>query len=376
MKRILYIGGFELPDKNAAAQRVLSNGKALRDLGHEIIFVGLTKSVPRRFNFEGFDCHEIIYPQSKRAWVSFLFSIRKESELINQFNPDVLIFYNYPSFKLGRLKSRFKGKIVFGDITEWYEAPGVSLVSIIKRIDVWFRMKIILPQIDGLIVISDYLENFYKGKVKKLINIPPLVDVYEDKWKKNSNPLNDRYNLVYAGSPGAGNKDRLDLVISSINKARLDLKKDIHINIIGLSKQQFLENFGTTLNDNIDDTYIHFNGRVSHSKALEFIKEADFSIFFRDSNLTNTAGFPTKFVESISCGTPVITNASSNLHTYFEKYPMIGYVFKSLTDEELILGIKLALSSSKEDILLKKEFCLNSRLFDYRKYTDKFYELF
>ena len=39
---ILYVGGFELPDKNAAAHRVLSNGKLLRDLGYEVSFVGIT----------------------------------------------------------------------------------------------------------------------------------------------------------------------------------------------------------------------------------------------------------------------------------------------------------------------------------------------
>ena len=35
---IIYIGGFELPDKNAAAQRVIGNSKALRDLGYETVF--------------------------------------------------------------------------------------------------------------------------------------------------------------------------------------------------------------------------------------------------------------------------------------------------------------------------------------------------
>ena len=44
MKRILYIGGFELPDKNAAAHRVLAIAKALRDGGIEVIFLGVSKS--------------------------------------------------------------------------------------------------------------------------------------------------------------------------------------------------------------------------------------------------------------------------------------------------------------------------------------------
>ena len=37
--KILYVGGFQLPDKNAAAQRVVNIAKALRDLGHEVIFL-------------------------------------------------------------------------------------------------------------------------------------------------------------------------------------------------------------------------------------------------------------------------------------------------------------------------------------------------
>ena len=43
MKKILYIGGFELPDKNAAAHRVLAIAKGLRDSGNEVVFMGVSK---------------------------------------------------------------------------------------------------------------------------------------------------------------------------------------------------------------------------------------------------------------------------------------------------------------------------------------------
>ena len=41
-KTIIYIGGFELPDKNAAAHRVISNGKLLRDIGYNVHFMGIS----------------------------------------------------------------------------------------------------------------------------------------------------------------------------------------------------------------------------------------------------------------------------------------------------------------------------------------------
>ncbi len=42
---ILYVGGFELPDKNAAAHRVLSNGKIFRELGYNVVFIDVDKSL-------------------------------------------------------------------------------------------------------------------------------------------------------------------------------------------------------------------------------------------------------------------------------------------------------------------------------------------
>lgn len=45
---IIYVGGFELPDKNAAAQRVLSIAKILRELGYDVIFLGVDKTLKKR----------------------------------------------------------------------------------------------------------------------------------------------------------------------------------------------------------------------------------------------------------------------------------------------------------------------------------------
>ena len=41
---VLYIGGFELPDRNAAAQRVFGIANALRKLGYNVVFLNALKS--------------------------------------------------------------------------------------------------------------------------------------------------------------------------------------------------------------------------------------------------------------------------------------------------------------------------------------------
>lgn len=45
---ILYVGFFELPDKDAAANRVMNNAKALVDSGHNVIFIDEKKLMYRR----------------------------------------------------------------------------------------------------------------------------------------------------------------------------------------------------------------------------------------------------------------------------------------------------------------------------------------
>ncbi len=61
---------------------------------------------------------------------------------------------------------------------------------------------------------------------------------------------------------------------------------------------------------------IDWKGRIPHNEALDLLKKSDYSIFLRDTNLVTTAGFPTKFVEALSCGIPVLTNRNSNLADY------------------------------------------------------------
>lgn len=44
---ITYIGVFKLPDKNAAAHRGLSNGKALRDFGYTVVILDVAEALPQ-----------------------------------------------------------------------------------------------------------------------------------------------------------------------------------------------------------------------------------------------------------------------------------------------------------------------------------------
>ena len=59
--KIIYIGGFELPDRNAAAQRVLGIAKGLKYIGYEVRFINALKGYqvnPQNKEYYGFSTYE------------------------------------------------------------------------------------------------------------------------------------------------------------------------------------------------------------------------------------------------------------------------------------------------------------------------------
>lgn len=315
---IIYIGGFQLPDKNAAAHRVISNGKIFRDLDYQVVFIDTNDDANKEicntktsyYNFETFSMQD-----SYRK----IISISDFLKVYKRYENSVfaVIAYNYPAIPLYKLKSFCKRKHIylFADCTEWYGFIGDNFLhKLIKGIDSFLRMNILQPRIDGIIVISKYLENYYKPKLP-CICIPPLTDTKEEKWNYQNKKRTDTIKILYAGSPGK-HKDKINVIIEAIAKANC---RNIHFLIVGICEKQFLEYYpeDKVMLEEIKG-YVSFKGRVPHNQVLQLLKESDYSLFFREINRVTMAGFPTKFSESITCGVPVITNETSDLSEYLK----------------------------------------------------------
>lgn len=386
-KNILYIGGFELPDKNAAAHRVVANGKILRDLGYNVYYIGVDKSI--NYFQESVISLEIDgyffltkpqkYPRSKFEWFNFLTNISFFENIIEKelnFNVDIIIVYNYPSITLKKLINyarKHKIKLI-ADITEWYVPQGNLLYKFLKSIDTSFRMRILHKKLDGLITISNFLSNYYRNH-PNIIEIPPLIDKFAIKWNISKHEISNKniINLVFVGTPGNGQKDRLDYVIKLLSRVKSKVRH-FELIIVGITFQQYQDIFG---NDSIPSNVLNqisFLGKKPHILAIEYIKKSDFSIFFRNRNLVNTAGFPTKFVESISCGTPVITNSSSNIIKYIEN-EKIGFILEDKNEETLVKSLISVLCKNEDEIKKMKDNCLNSKSFYFKNYSEKFKSL-
>lgn len=369
-KTILYVGGFELPDKNAAAHRVVSNAKILKALGFQVVFLDINRSTKKsvlhtKTTSFGFPRYSMQYRTGR------LISIKDIKSVYQLYADDMfaVIAYNYPGIALALLRGYCRKRKIklIADCTEWYGFIGDGIFKrCIKGLDSLIRMNLVQPKLDGMIVISRYLEKYYKDKLPTIC-VPPLVDLGESKWNRRQEENTDKLSIVYAGNPGK-HKDKINKILQAIDMMN---HSGINYQIVGIEKQQYLSYYpqDRDLLERLKGV-VTFRGRLPHLEALEYIKRADFSMFFRNITRVSMAGFPTKFTESISCGTPVLTNQTSNLDEYFQE----GQNGFWLTED--IAGSLNAIFQMDPNTLKHIKAEMDRTVFDYHKFIDLFGTLF
>lgn len=329
MNRVLYIGGFMMPDGNAAAQRVLGVGKLLRLCNCDVRFCGLSRKIQLGIEegvIEDFQYSNYPYPTSLAKWLKYLTGYDYAISEIDSYQPQIVILYNHPAFAIERI-ARYchkKGIKIIADVTEWYKPEGNHLFCAIKGYDTKRRMTSSHLKLDGLICISSYLAEYYSCQGSNVLKLPPLVDIEQSKWHQTVDQHPGELRMIYAGSPGSA-KDRLDLVLGALDDITPKLTKPLRFDIIGITEEQYRN----TWMDATERNYVVFNGRRPHIEVIKKLIDADFQIFLRPDTLPNRAGFPTKYVETITSGTIPITNLSSNLSEYLHDGSN-GFVISSL----------------------------------------------
>lgn len=367
MKKILYIGGFELPDKNAAAQRVMANALLLREMGFDVIFIGPTKDRSNAVSsVNGFKCEYVDYPTNTSNWLKYITNFIPINTILKH-KPNYVVLYNFPSIaSLKILNACHKhGIVVYHDLTEWESSKGWSPRQIIRKLDINLRMNYCIKKMDGVIAISKYLYDWYLP-FTKCIMVPPTVDLSDDKWNRNRHLIFEKpIELVYAGTGGFGVKDKLDFIIENLSSFDA-----IHLTVIGMTKERYETGYGPLPKGCNNVT---FRGRIPHIEAVKAVQSADFQMLIRDDTLKTRAGFPTKFVESISCGTPVIATLTSNIGDYI-KDGYLGFVVDK--NQSLRDVFTRLIRMDKSDIIKMKQQCRDFKGFDYHNYKNEFSKLF
>lgn len=317
-KRILYTGAFRFPDGDAAAYRVHSIGKLLRSQGHSVSFAGWENATASdaAYEYDGFKC----YPQGEfRArdlnplsrFLGFLLrGYRTLKWLHRQPQFDAVIAYNPPAlFALALLVfGKVLGFKVALDSTEWYEGshlPGGRYGP--AAIENWVRMNVSYPRFRNVIAISSFLKRKFDGR--NVVRIPPLKDFGDD--VRSEEDLAAVIKLVYAGD--AGQKDKLLPFIGALPGLARCLSRKIELHLAGPSADKLAPMLDAAGVSEEARKMIVSHGRISRAAVFELYTMCHFSVLLREDARYAWAGFPTKAMESWSCGCPIITNAVGDL---------------------------------------------------------------
>ena len=162
----------------------------------------------------------------------------------------------------------------------------------------------------------------------------------------------------------------MDLLVRAV----LELNAEGHrcrLKIAGLEKSFFAERLSdVTLDDSVECL-----GTLSHVDCLNMIAASDFSAIVREDKRVTKAGFPTKFSESLGCGTPVIATESSNIFEYIEEGAS-GIRCEGYSLEAVKQGILKAMRLTSEDLVQIHKTIKNNNPLEYRKFTGDIEEFF
>ena len=378
---IVYLGPFRFPIFDAAAARVLNNAKCMQSIGHNVFVVSWGGSyLPEDKISDNYYQHENVQyvitneldekgPVLKRFVCKYKRGNKTLHELSKLGKVDVIVMYN-ARHRLSKIMLKYCNanniKLVH-DMTEWFDSSDMHLDDYLPN---FINMHFLQKRIKNKICISTYLDRYYSNSHN--IVIPATCDTYSEKWFReidveNTIPKFDGITLIYAGCPAK--KDCVHTVINVVNKLSVDFK--IRLVILGITKDDYVKKYFSLLKTTNLNENILFLGKVSQDVIPQYYKQADFMILIRKPTRKCNAGFPTKFAESFISGTPVISNATSDIPKYLFDGKN-GFLVEGYTEQEVEKALlQKILPLKRNEIQILKENTLISRCaFDFRNYTD------
>lgn len=309
---LLWVGDFVVPGGDAAGIRVANLAKTARSLGLSVAQVGLPKPGAPSGQLPP-DVYAVPLPGGAGNYLRST-TMDKIREL---HGPDLkaIVAYNAPSAFLMTLRSycRKNGLKLLGDVTEWYDPTHVNRGWLGPlAYDSELRMRL-HKRLDGLIVISSALGEYYRPQGKPILVLPPQVDLSEPRWSGPRQRTRDgKFRLAYAGAPG---KKEL---LGRVARAACGLPgiEKVEFHFAGFKPDALKSLPEWPIDASQPGWTVEAHGRMAHDEAISMVRDADFTLLVRPDKRFANYGFPTKLPESLAVGTPVFANPTSDIAKY------------------------------------------------------------
>ena len=351
---IIFVSNGIYPDQHAAAIRHSTIAQGMVENGHFLNFLLLSVQTWQNpeLNYKGvlFETLNSYYGNSKLLRIfNFYKALNKTKERILKinleskidaivvFSIDIIVIQTLISFAK---KHRIK---IFHERTELPYVVGKEN-SIFGKVKFNFYLKTLIPEFDGIFVISDKLKSYLS---KYNHNIEKILTVVDTKFfSSGSDRIYDFPYIAYCGTM-SGTKDGVPILIESFTQLSKTFTSHKLI-LIGdnRDKQKIKETLDAIEQFEIQEKVV-FTGLINRNDMPGLLGHADLLVVSKPENEQNSGNFPIKIGEYLATGVPVVVTK-------------VGEISKFIIDGQT--GF-LSLPDSAESFYLK----MDEALTDYEK---------
>lgn len=358
------------PNGSPGAIRYATFAQTLIDLGHEVIILQKSPNTKQSGKLQ----IKSTYSSNKlMRFFSFSFNVIAGLRPLHKQRllQSIIVGSDVSAIHAIAIKwwCRFNRIPCIFDATEWYSKE--QFANWRTAIPYWEKNvmnRFVIDRKMRVIAISSYLYDYFKNKGCKVTQIPIIYNQNVCNSSSKRNKKSDILQIIYAGSHLK--MDNIPLVIEALSILPEVLCAKIRFVIYGLRKEQIESCVPLEVLEKVKNS-LSIMGRRPNDEVMSAYEDADFSIVLRDPSLrVNRAGFPSKVVESMRLGVPVICNYSSDLRDYLthnENSIIIDHLnavelsacLQNLA--QMLPGDKIRISQNARQTVLDK---LNSKLFE------------
>ena len=215
--------------------------------------------------------------------------------------------------------SQILGKKIIMERTEYPQSilePNSS--RRVKRLDRLYIND--LKKADLFVTCSQALYKFYISNNEykaKLAFVPIIAGTMKSEPNINAQELK----FSYCGYMG-GNKDGVDLLIQQFSHFHR-FHPEYKLELIGSGPEKDIVRLKSIVEElNLSD-FVEFRGKVSHDEVKRLISSAKILLLARPSNLQAEGGFPSKLVDYMGTGNPVICTRVGEIDSVFNEHELI-----------------------------------------------------
>ena len=324
---VAYVGNIKFPEGSASSQRIFGVTKVIALCGFNVcvgagsesegksVFVdngytyhgkkisfGITGDTLENIGSKLAKLKHLLFNAGKKTvdWLE-----QKESK------PAAVIYYGVNASYVRRLRKWCDTNNIpfIVDVVEWYDPRHLGGHLSILNIENKYALKYLIPKSDGIIAISKYLENHFSRYNNNVVRVP-IIDNAPVDIKRQSPKWDDQIKLTYAGDSGGGRKDLLNVIIEEVAQR----EKRFRLDIYGITERN-LDQFEIyqRLPELRKAPNVKAHGRVSRELVVEALKQSHFIPLLRENKKYAQAGFPTKMVEAMGLGVPLIANVTGDI---------------------------------------------------------------